>query len=61
MGNNIPLFDADVVTSICRNTDANLADISVFFYEDGLTLIPAWISNYIRDKMWDNFFYSFLN
>ena len=34
------------------------------FNQHGLTLIPAWISNYIhyiRYKMWDEITYSFLN
>ena len=31
------------------------------FYLHGLTLIPAWISNYIHYKMWDEITYPFLN
>ena len=31
------------------------------FYKHGLLLIPAWISNYIHLKMWDEVTYSFLN
>ena len=31
------------------------------FYEHGLTLIPAWISNYIHYKVWDEITYPFLN
>ena len=31
------------------------------FYSHGLTLIPAWISNYIRYNMWDEITYPFLN
>ena len=27
----------------------------------GLTLIPAWISNYIHYKLWDEITYPFLN
>ena len=30
-------------------------------YYHGLTLIPAWISNYIHYKMWDEITYPFLN
>ena len=31
------------------------------FYKHILTLIPAWISNHIRYKVWDEITYSFLN
>ena len=31
------------------------------FYSHGLTLIPAWISNYIHYNAWDEITYSFLN
>ena len=31
------------------------------FYLHGLTLIPAWISNYIHYKVWDAITYPFLN
>ena len=31
------------------------------FYQHGLTLIPAWISNYIHYKVWDEITYPFLN
>ena len=31
------------------------------FYLHGLTLIPAWISNYIQYKLWDEITYPFLN
>ena len=31
------------------------------FYKHGLTLIPAWISNYIHYKVWDEITYPFLN
>ena len=30
------------------------------FYQHGLTLIPAWISNYIYYKVWDEITYPFL-
>ena len=33
----------------------------VLFYYYGLTLIPAWISNYIHYNMWDEITYPFLN
>ena len=31
------------------------------FYWHGLTLIPAWISNHMPNKMWDDITYPFLN
>ena len=31
------------------------------FYQHGLTLILAWISNYIHYKLWDEITYPFLN
>ena len=31
--------------------------ISSPFYQHGLTLIPAWISNYVHCKMWDEITY----
>ena len=31
------------------------------FYLHGLTLIPAWISDYIHYKVWDEITYPFLN
>ena len=31
------------------------------FYLHGLTLIPAWISNRMPCKVWDEIIYSFLN
>ena len=31
------------------------------FYYHGLTLIPAWISNYIHYNVWDEITYPFLN
>ena len=31
------------------------------FYWHDLTLIPAWISNYIHYKVWDEITYPFLN
>ena len=31
------------------------------FYQHGLTLIPAWISNYTHYKAWDEITYPFLN
>ena len=34
---------------------------SGLFYEHGLTLIPAWISNYMSGKVWVEITYPFLN
>ena len=31
------------------------------FYQHGLTLIPAWISNHLPCKVWDGITYPFLN
>ena len=31
------------------------------FYKHGLTLIPAWISNYSHQRVWDEITYPFLN
>ena len=31
------------------------------FYLHGLTLIPAWISNHLPRKVWDEITYPFLN
>ena len=31
------------------------------FYKHGLTLIPAWISNHMPGKVWDEITYPFLN
>ena len=31
------------------------------FYKHGLTLSPAWISNYMLKKVWDEITYSFLS
>ena len=31
------------------------------FYQHGLTLIPAWTSNYMPSKVWDEITYPFLN
>ena len=36
-------------------------EISGRFYQPGLTLIPAWMNNYIHYKMRDEITYSFLN
>ena len=32
-----------------------------FFYKHGLTLVPAWISDYIHHKVWDEITCSFPN
>ena len=39
----------------------NLLTIMGPFYKHGLTLIPAWISNYINYKARDEITYPFLN
>ena len=40
---------------------AMLLEISDPFYSHGLTLIPAWISNHMPGKVWDEITYPFLN
>ena len=39
--------------------ERSLADIRVPFYIHGLTLIPAWISNPMPSKVWDEISYPF--
>ena len=39
----------------------NVPNVCDPFYEHGLTLILAWISNYIHYKEWDKIIYPFLN
>ena len=31
------------------------------FYYNGLTLLPAWINNYIHCEVWSDIIFSFLN
>ena len=38
-----------------------LCIISPIIFDHGLTLIPAWISNYIHYKVWDAITHPFLN
>ena len=39
-----------------------ISDVSSgLFYKHGLTVIPAWISNYIHYNAWDEITYPFLN
>ena len=40
--------------------DVSIMQPSSPFYYHGLTLIPAWRSNYMPGKMWDEITYSFL-
>ena len=42
-------------------TDADESIVWDPFYYHGLTLIPAWISNYIHYKVWDEITYPFIN
>ena len=48
--NDHPFYMTDVFLMTCGP-----------FYKHGLTLIPAWISNYIHYNMWDEITYPFLN
>ena len=43
------------------HTDTDLTKPCVPFYSHGWTLIPAWISNYVPRKVWDEITYPFLN
>ena len=45
----------DILKIHCPST------ISDTFYQNGLTLIPAWICNHIHFKEWDEIIYPFLN
>ena len=54
----------------CKSSLGTRAHVSCFrksahpcgpFYKHGLTLIPAWISNYIHCNVWDEITYPFLN
>ena len=38
-----------------------LVSTGASFTKHGLTIIPAWISNYIHYKVWDEIAYPFLN
>ena len=40
---------------------SQLSPTSSALYQEGLTLIPAWISNHLSSKMWDELTYPFLN
>ena len=45
----------------CVEVIAHALISSGHFYLHGLTLIPAWISSYIRYKVWHEINYLFLN
>ena len=47
--------------SVCKLKVPNENDFLGPFYQHGLTLIPAWISNYIHYNVWDEITYPFLN
>ena len=38
-----------------------ILDIIGPFYQHGLTLIPAWMSNHMTSKVWDEITFPFLN
>ena len=61
MSNYIPLFYVDVITYPCPNPEVGLANPWGPSYQHGLTLIPAWISNYTHYNVWDEITYPFLN
>ena len=43
------------------HTHVNKIQTSAPFYQHGLTLIPAWIGNYMPSKVWGEITYPFLN
>ena len=43
---------------MCAVDEGNIWDP---FYYHGLSLIPAWISNHLSGKVWDEITYQFLN
>ena len=44
-----------------REGESFICELKSLIYVHGLTLIPAWISNHIHYKMWDEITYPFLN
>ena len=46
----------DIAFPICKSVE-----VSDPLYQHGLTLIPAWISNYTHYNVWDEITYPFLN
>ena len=57
------ISSAFLCVSMCENNVwyDNLSSSSGPFYQYGLTLIPAWTSNYIPYNVWDETTYPFLN
>ena len=56
------LFLPEVYVGIISWTSASTLNYTRGpFYQHGLTLIPAWISNHLPGKMWDEITYPFLN
>ena len=45
----------------CKSHSSQQKTSSGPFYQHGLTLISAWMSNYIHHKVWDEIAYVFLN
>ena len=57
-----PWFLADfIVQRMSLWNRYSVKDSSSPFYYHGLTLIPAWISNYMPGKVWGEITYPFLN
>ena len=52
---------ADDLVMQAANWGNGVHDIDLALPEHGLTLIPAWISNHMPGKVWDEITYPFLN
>ena len=50
-----------LASNVVFMTTPNFGDTSSPFCQYGLTLIPAWISNHMPGKEWDEITYPFLN
>ena len=63
------MVDADARVSVIRNLlfqqpqcwELTMNNTWGPFYWHGLTLIPAWMSNHLPSKMWDEIIYPFPN
>ena len=52
---------SEFISKFCIGDVEPSSDICGPFYYHGLILIPAWISNHIHYKVWDEITYPFLN
>ena len=53
--------DGNYSLTVASDKHHDVSNACGHFYYYGLTLIPAWISNYIHYKLWDKLTYQFLN